>query len=219
MSNYQFRRSEEAPRVRKRLADILVKEIDKLPAEQAQRVVGWIEYDDLTPAAWQKMPAALRKRWNKETKDDVKHTLGSALDQRLVTAARIVGVARVPALQWQTGPENRRSDYANQLFNQLLNQPWTVEHESEALSLLDKLSAAEEPGARRFASVAALHRLTDRLVESRITAATKKLEHPEKLTRHRAFEEASGDPASSAKVSPIGCAKTPRSSTRRSDNG
>jgi Flp pilus assembly protein TadD len=183
LSNDQFSRSEEAGKVRKKLGAVLIADIDKLPAEQVRRLVGWVHSDDVAPAGWDKIIAALRTRWKNEAKDDVKHVLG----QTLVSVLSGHGGPNEPLaflrLQWQSAPENRRAEYANQLFNQLLAQPWSAEFEAEAFALLDKLSTADEPGVRLFTSVAALHRLTDTLLASRIAARTKTLEHPEKLTR------------------------------------
>jgi tetratricopeptide (TPR) repeat protein len=193
LSNYQFRRTEEAQRVRKTLAGVLSAEIDKLPVEEVRRLIGWVQADDIEPAGWKKIGDALRQRWTDEAKDDVKHLLGQAL----VTVLSSHGGSSEPLaflrLQWKTGPEKHRAEYANQLFDQLLTPPIPPlpsggkggldELESEAFAMLDKLSTAEAPGARLYVSVAALHRLTGRLVENRITTATKILEHLEKLTR------------------------------------
>src|SRR5262249_5675254 len=85
--------------------------------------------------------------------------------------------------QWQDGPEQHRITYARQFFDALLAQLWSAEYEDEALALLDKLSEAEDLGARLFAQVEALHRLTDRMVAARYDTAMKKVEHREKRTR------------------------------------
>jgi len=52
--------------VRKKLAGILIAEIDKLPAEQVNRLVGWVQFDDAVPAAWTKITGVLRQRWTNE---------------------------------------------------------------------------------------------------------------------------------------------------------
>jgi Flp pilus assembly protein TadD len=183
LGNQHFSRSEEAGKLRKKLGAILTAEIDKLPAEQIERLVGWVESGDVTPADWNKIIAALRARWKNQADDAAKNTLG----QTLVRVLTMHGGPNEPLaflrLQWQTASEKHRAEYANQLFNQLLAQPWSAEFEAEAFALLDKLSTADEPGVRLFTSVAALHRLTDTLLASRIAARTKTLEHPEKLTR------------------------------------
>ena len=193
MQNQTFRRSDEAPRVRKKLAAMLVSEIDKLPAEQTWRVIGMVQFEDAEPAVWKKITAALRTRWTNEAKDSVKDTLGQALISVLSRDADPGELLTFLRLQLNTGPEKYRDRYALQLFDNLLGQPWTAEFETEAFSLFDKLSAAEEPGQRLFAAVAALHRLTDRLLENRIAARAKLLEHPEKLTRTDLFKKQADD--------------------------
>ncbi|HEV3120214.1 MAG TPA: hypothetical protein VGY58_24345 [Gemmataceae bacterium] len=183
ISNYSFQRSEEARKLRKTLAGVLTAEIDKLSAEQVRRFVDWVQSEDLEPAAWTKVTDVLRKRWTSEAKEDVKHVLGQALASVLTRRGGAGEALAFLRLQLQKGPEKHRAEYANQFFERLLEQPWSAEFEAEAFTLLDKLSSAEEPGARLVASVAALHRLTDKLLEARFAARMKMLEHPEKLTR------------------------------------
>ena len=76
-----------------------------------------------------------------------------------------------------------RTAYANELFNTLLAQPWTAAIEEEAFALLDKLAAPDEPAGGLYTRVAALHRLTDAMLEARFQAGMKAVEHPDKLTR------------------------------------
>ncbi len=180
---HEFQRTEEAARLRKKLAAYLSANVDKMPADQVQHFIGWIHTDDAEPAAWTKIAEVLRQRWQVEAKVEVKHALGQTLVS-VLSAHGGPGEARAfLRLQWQQGPEKHRAAYANQLFDSLLQAPWSAAAEKEALELLDKLSPVEEPGQRLFTSVAALHRLTDKLLEARIAAGTKMLEHPEKLTR------------------------------------
>ena len=183
LSSYSFGHSEEAARARKKLAGILTTQIETLPAEQVRRLVNWVQAEDAAQADWNKIAAVLRQRWKSAAKDDVKHVLGQALIAALSRQQAPGEPLTFLRLQWQTGPEKRRAEYANQLFDHLLAQPWSAEVEAEALTMLDKLSTAEEPGVRLFSSVAALHRLTDSLLDNRIAAGMTTLEHPEKLTR------------------------------------
>ena len=183
LSAYSFQRSEEAPRVRKKLANILSAEIDKLPAVQVNRLAELVHVDDADAAAWTKIEAALRERWLKEAKDETKHVLGQALLRVLSLRIAPTELLAFLRLQWQKGPPKRHVEYADQLFERLLVEPWTAEIESEVLSLFTQLSEAEEPGSRLHSAVAALHRLSDGMLRNRITAEMKRLEHPEKLTR------------------------------------
>ena len=183
MNANQFTQSEEARKLRKAFGVILTNEIDKRPAEPIRHLISWVEFEDLAPPAWAKIDAKLRQRWTGDTKDDAKHEFGRALVitlSRQETPNELLAFLR---LQLKTGPSKHRAAYANQLFNHLLEQPWSAEFEAEAFVLLDQLSTADDAGLRLFTSVAALHRLTDALLESRITAQTKLLAHPEKLTR------------------------------------
>ncbi len=188
-----FSRTEEARRVRKTLAGILANEIDKLPPEQVRAFIDWVQIEDAEPAAWKKITTALRVRWTNEANDSAKHTLGQALASVLSRDAEPGNLLTFLRLQWQTGPAKYRPEYAGQLFENLLAQPWSAEIENEALGFFDKLSAAEEPGQRLFAAVAALHRLTDKMLDNRLAARAKLLEHPEKLTRTELFKSQAED--------------------------
>ena len=189
LSSNGFRRSEEAPRVRAKLAAFLMSDVAKLSEVQIRRLAGWVHSDDIDAAGWTKLADTVRERWLKEAKDETKDEFARAI---LV----ILGHREAPEetlsflrLQYEKGPEKYRTSYANQLFNNLLTQPWTDKLEAEAFALLGKLSEAEEPGQRLFASVAALHRLTDAMIGNRIAAQEKQLDHPEKLTRTDLFKK------------------------------
>jgi predicted Zn-dependent protease len=183
MNQYPFRHSEEMRRARKELAKILVDGVDKLSAEQLQRLVNWVQDEDTEPATWTKIADGLRRRWTSETKEPKKHLLGHAVVTALSRLYRPAETLAFLRLQYEKGPEKHRTGYANQLFESLLSQAWSAEYENEAFALLTKLSDSDDAGRRLFAAVAALHRLTDAMLEGRRVALEKTLEHPEKLTR------------------------------------
>jgi Flp pilus assembly protein TadD len=192
VGNHHFQRSDEGKKLHKTFAGILSGEIDKLSGEEISRLARWVDTVDLEPAAWDRITAVLRQRWTKEPKDEVKHALGQGLVSLLSRHDRPDDTLAFLRLQRETGPEKHRTDYTQQLFDRLLEQPWKAEYEAEAFTLFDKLSDAEDPGARLFSAVAALHRLTDKLLEARFAAGMKALEHAEKLTRtelHKKQEE------------------------------
>ena len=87
------------------------------------------------------------------------------------------------ACNGRRGRQEYRTQYAQQLFNTLLGQPWSAAYEDELFALVDKLSDAEEPVVRLVSQVGAIHRLTDTLVTARYQAKLKELKNPEKLTR------------------------------------
>jgi tetratricopeptide (TPR) repeat protein len=183
MSAHHFASSDEGRRVRKTVAGILIADIDTLPADQVRRFVHWIQADDLRPKAWHKIGEGLRSRWSNEANAEVKHTFGQVLVHVLSGQGGAGEELAFLRLQLQQGPEGHRAAYTNQLFDHLLAQPWSARLEDEALTLLDQLSTAEDSGERLFTAVAALHRLTDRMLEARHAAHMKTVEHPEKLTR------------------------------------
>ena len=168
---------------RKKLAAILLKEVDTLPvaALDALTNFAWsnsgMERDD-----WKAVAAGLRKRWDAEKKPDAKHRIAQPLVRVLgwLGAGDLLPFLRV---QRKDGPDARRAEYANDLFGALLAQPWAAAIEDEAFALLDKLARPDEPAGGLYTRVAALHRLTDAMLEARFAARAKTVEHPEKLPR------------------------------------
>jgi tetratricopeptide (TPR) repeat protein/outer membrane lipoprotein-sorting protein len=185
MNNWRFQQTDQCRRVRKSAAELLKSELEKLPADQIQRYISWIMPNDraLEQEVWKRIAAELHKRWAAETDPDVKARLAQSLVQ--VLSSRI-GVEEYLAFlreQWEKATDENRSGCAAALFNALLTQPWSAEHENELFSMLDKLSDAEEQAQRLAVQIAALHRLTNRMVQARYEASMAKIEHQEKLTR------------------------------------
>ncbi len=179
----RFSNTDAARDVRKTLAAILVKEVDTLTVAQLDTLVGLIwsgsgmERDD-----WKKVAAGLRKRWDAEKKPDVKHRIAHPL-VRVLSWLGPDDLLPFLRVQWKEGPEQHRVHYANELFNALLSQPWTAAIEDEAFAMLDKIANPDEPAKGLYTRVAALHRLTDAMLEARFQARVKTVEHPEKLPR------------------------------------
>jgi predicted Zn-dependent protease len=194
LSAWQLRQTDAYPRVRKALFARLTAEAGTLsPALMHQHVL-WIggPQGDAERVAWKQLASTLRKRRGAEPDTIRKHLLGLSLAQVL---SQINDPAEYLAFlreRLQKGAETDRAGHAAELFDALLAQPWSAQAESEALGLLDKLSDAASEPERLGARVAALHRLTDRMIEARRQAAMQAVEHPEKLTRtelHKKQEE------------------------------
>ena len=147
------------------------------------RLIGWVwASSSIENADWKKIADRLRKRWDAEKKPETQHLLA----QPLIRVLTLLGPEEALAflrVQWQQGPEAHRVEYANQLFNALLSHKWSAANEDEAFALLGKLAGPEELAAGLYTRVAALHRLTDAMLEARFQARLKTVEHPEKLTR------------------------------------
>ncbi|MGD0384415.1 MAG: hypothetical protein ABSA77_12915, partial [Thermoguttaceae bacterium] len=185
MGNWRFQQTDQCRLVRKGAAALLDAELEKLPADQVQRFVSWIMPNDpaVEPEMWKRFAAELHKRWAAETDPDVKGRLAQTLVQ--ILSSRVGAEEHLAFLREQLdkAAEENRTSCAAALFDTLLAQAWSAERENEAFALLDKLSGDEEPADRLAAEVAALHRLTDRMVQSRFEADMAKIEHQEKLTR------------------------------------
>ncbi|MBC8117785.1 MAG: tetratricopeptide repeat protein, partial [Candidatus Saccharimonas sp.] len=183
LQSSRFSSTDAARVVRKALANRLVAEIDTMSLAQIDYFVTWVWSDSGTERDdWKKVAAGLRKRWDAEKKPDVRHRIAQPLYRVLswLSPAEVLSFLRV---QWKEGSELYSVSYAHELFTALLAQLWTAEIENEAFALLDKLADPEKPADGLFTRVAALHRLTDTMLEARFQALLKTIEHPEKLTR------------------------------------
>ena len=207
MGSGEFQATDECRRVRRTALRMLRDEpgIAKLPPDVIARYVEWISHGvpPVEPQEWKKLVAALRGRWEAEPAHEVRDELGSIL---LALLGRVGPQEKVAFLRRQLEkgdsphlperPEGcfaqmgtvpffsaERAAYARQLFDALLGLPWSQASEDELLGLLDRLCESQEPAERLAAQIDGLLRLTDAMVEARFDAATKKIEHPEKLTR------------------------------------
>jgi Flp pilus assembly protein TadD len=185
INDYRFQPSDECREVRRKAAAVVLAEMDKLPPDQLVRLTGWIVGDDprVEPEAWKRIAAGLRKRWAAEKKPDARRQLAGALVRVLSARAPAADYLDFLRTQLKEAAEPYRSAAARQLFDAILVQPWSAGLENEAIGLLERISDAKEPVRRHFEHVAALHRLTDRMVAARAAAAMLKVEHQEKLTR------------------------------------
>ena len=89
----------------------------------------------------------------------------------------------------EPGRQEIPARYASELFDRLLEQPWTAEYEDEALALLAVRSDADDASARLRAEVHGLYRLTDAMVRARYAALEAEREHPEELDRKKLREQ------------------------------
>lgn len=179
----RYSNTDSARTVRKALAAPLAKEIDTLSVAQLDYLISLVWSDSgMERDDWKKVATALRKRWDAEKKPEAKHRLAQPL-VRVLSWLGPDDLLPFLRVQWKDGPELHRVQYANELFNALLAQPWTPSIEDEAWSLLDKLAGPDEPANGLYTRVAALHRLTDAMLEARYSAKMKTVEHREKLPR------------------------------------
>jgi len=185
MNNGHYHQTDACRRVHREVTKLLRGGLDKLSHEQLQAFVNWIMPDEpaVEKEVWQKIIAALRQRWAREADAEIRHQLGATLVQVLLNRATPEEAIEFLRKEWLEGPEPYRVAYARDLFARLLDAPWSEGHENEALGLLEKLTEEENPARRLAVAVSALERLTDRMVQARLAARMKAVEHPEKLPR------------------------------------
>jgi hypothetical protein len=160
---------------------------------------------EMVPVAeWTTLAQTIRNRWDAEPNAAVRRQFGDTLVA--IYAAQFAETEHLPFLRQrlaissqafaERGPdaveqlEPSAADYVEAdrlaLYDALLARPWTSDIESELFALLPQFDASAEPPARMFAAVRRLLPLVDKLLASRVTAATKPLTDAnatEQLTR------------------------------------
>jgi predicted Zn-dependent protease len=185
MGNWRFQQTDACRAARTKMLQILRDDLDTLPANTVQSLVNRILPNDpaIEVQQWRQLANRLTKRWANESDPDVKHQLAAPAVQimsRFLTADEHIAFLR---RQLEDAPAKYRGMYANQLFDALLNQPWSSEYEDELFALLPQQSSALGGGESLRDHVVALHRLTDRMLQARYDARMANIEHAEDLTR------------------------------------
>ena len=185
MGNSEFQRTEACRAIRQEIAVRLQADAGKMLPAHVRMFTDWILTNDpvIDHAVWKEIVRQLQERWLAEGNAAVKSQLGGILlriySQRFSTEEQLAFLR----LQLEQGPQRHRAQYANYLWNALLQRSWTAEFENEAFTVLPKLGFGAKPDGRLAVQTSALLQLTDRMVQSRFDAAWRGVEHPEKLTR------------------------------------
>jgi tetratricopeptide (TPR) repeat protein len=190
MNQWTFRDSDACRGVRRQVANIVMDQLETIPENRLATLVGWITPNDpeIEVHNWRRMARGIEQRWAAEEdtakKDEFAGALVSILSSQLTVEEHLEFLRR----QLADGPAEHRARYATQLFDALLDEPyssgsWWVEREDEAFRLLPQLSDAQRSAERLRVQVAALHRLTDTMVRGRYDARMAQVEHPEHQTR------------------------------------
>ncbi|HUR54841.1 MAG TPA: VIT and VWA domain-containing protein, partial [Gemmataceae bacterium] len=121
IQHHRFHNTDAGVGIRKGLADELRKNAATLSAAQIEYFVQWA-FNYVEGADREKLAADLRKGWDAERNQAVKHQLAQQLSRLLhhINEAKHLAFLRV---QWQTAADEYRSTYAKQLFEALLSQP------------------------------------------------------------------------------------------------
>lgn len=184
MQQHPFHNTDPARKARQQAARVLADELDTIPPPRIRAILNWTAGSDAgDKQLWEKVIAGLKRRWSTEKELNPRRDLATALVQLLQWKAESADVVEFLRLQLKEGPKEDHAGHARVLFDALLGQPWTQAIEDEAFTLLDQQTDSEDETVKRVAAVAALHKLTDKMIENRTAATMKAVEHPEKLTR------------------------------------
>ena len=145
MNRGQFRQTDACRRVRESITEKLANQVGTLSTDQIQRFVNWVLPDDpvIDKEVWQQIAKHIRQRWSDASDPQVKHSLAQPLMQILSAKTSSPEYLAFLRQQMQQGPQAHRTEYAHQLFNALLAQPWSEECEQEAFGLLPQLADAK----------------------------------------------------------------------------
>jgi len=187
VGNYYFRRTDAFRDLRKEfLVDMLGdKGIAEMPLNRMAIYMSWIVWgrNSIDRKDWEKARDMLRARFDKAGDVGAQGVLGSYVLQVLDAWQE-----KKPALQflrdWMAVAKSHPETVANNLFNRLLSMKWTKEYENEAFALVGRLQPknAASP-ARELIASAAIRRLADNLLSTRIKAALGPVAELEKLPR------------------------------------
>lgn len=181
VTHHNFQSTDAGRGLRVAFADELKKNATTLTPTQIEQFVTW-SFNYVEGADREKLAAELRKRWEAEKNPAVRNKLAEPLARLLshLDEAKYLAFLRE---QWRTADDEYRATFAMRLFDALISRPWAAETEDEAFALLDKLTDPDDAAGPLFHRVAALHRLTDAMLEARYATKAKAIEHPEKLPR------------------------------------
>ena len=191
MWNSAFVETDECRQVRMAAKQALLEKIETLKPNQITNYLQWISHHTFAvqPAEWQKIAASLKRRWEQEPKQDVKHQLGYSVANTLRDHVSYDAYLAFLREQRRTVEEDYVQYAAAQLLQGLLGAPWTAELEAEAMALILEAPGVKEPLDRLMLQLQNLYSWTDRMVAARQQAAENALEHPEKLTRLELVEK------------------------------
>jgi hypothetical protein len=191
MNHGQFHQTDEARAIRYETAGILAADIGKLPLGRISSMVNWLIANDpvIADETWKRITVGVKERWQKETKPRLRVQWAGVLVmifQQRGQTDELIGFLRQ---QLQEGTTEQKWQFALQLFDALLKQPWKAEYENEAFALLAQLKPQGESSSPAVQQIAALYRLTDRMVQARTDDLNNKIERPDKLTRKELREK------------------------------
>jgi hypothetical protein len=187
LRDWRFSDSDEADALRRALFATLQAEVETFPSDVLPGLVSWAQQaPGATTDQWREVAAVVRRRWENAADE----TERSQLDETLLSiySNRFADSLYLPFLRERidAATEATRPWRVRQLFDALIGQAWTAEHEAESIALIPRLSAEAEPIDRLGAELPALAQWVDRMLEARVAAAQQELlanGHPEELTR------------------------------------
>jgi hypothetical protein len=191
LNDWRFQQTEANHTLRAELAKILAAHFDSLTVEQINRFAVWVRSDSsLVKEVWKDYARRLQARYaaisplpGQEARAELKNQIALAIVNIVSFAAEPDEYLAVLRQFSREAPEKYRPYYLSQLFQTLLNQPWSEKYENEAWELLGQLGGGQTPERQLLTRIQSLHQLVDRMLAARNEVKAKAIEHAEKLTR------------------------------------
>ncbi|MCC6125288.1 MAG: tetratricopeptide repeat protein [Pirellulales bacterium] len=185
IDHWRFQQTAGGLQLRKELAKIFAGNFDRLGVEEIDRFAGWLRGNDtiVKKVEWKTYARRLQECAAAEADAERKYRLLQAARNILSFSAEPEEYLAFVRQLAADAPKKYRPECISLLFQLLLNQQWSEKYENEAFDLLGKLYGDQPPERQNFERAKSLHQLTDRMLQGRLEAKNKAIEHPEKLAR------------------------------------
>ena len=164
-----FAETDVASQLRKELLQRLLDQAGSLAIGHLEKLTEWTSGEQ-TAEQRLALIAALRNRWDKETRPDLKYRLGEVLVELLVQCGDEESLLAFLRTRVETSTRASRPDHEEQLFKRLLEVKWSVEREQEAFRLLRQMTSSYGPATTLRSQSERLQNLCDNMVQKRAWA-------------------------------------------------
>ena len=147
VNDWRLQQSGGSEKVRAALAKVFVENFDRLTLDEIDRFINWLRGNDslVTKPQWKEFARRLQARYASESNEELKNRLAQTSATILSFAADADGYMAFLRRLSREVPQKYRPSYISQLFQTLLNQPWSEKYENEAFDLLGQLGGEQTP--------------------------------------------------------------------------
>lgn len=197
LGHHLYHSCQEAQEARAEAARLLKAHVGEYSAARISVLQGWTINDpSLTDFNWTAIAEVLRSRWDAEETLKNRRPFGDVLlrvYQKLSPEDLYLQFMRDRISRAEKLDDPQPADQLRKvLFDTLLTQKWTADHETEVFQLLPDIHTWQKDGGHFTPLLASLHLAVDAMMQQRINADNEKRQaegHPEELTRRELAEK------------------------------